>query len=102
VAHVVVEAPNVLCARALVERAPTAVRCAVEPADGESCGVRMRCSEDLLPGLLSVVESWLSDYAIESVRLTLDGRWYTLTAPPASLVRPRDPNELPDDVVVEA
>jgi hypothetical protein len=102
VPNLVVEAPNVLCARSLAERIPRAVRCVVEAAEGETCAVRLRCPEEALAELLRISEAWLSDYAIDSVRLALDGRWYTLAAPAASFARPRDPDELPDDVVVEA
>jgi hypothetical protein len=102
VANIVVEAPNVLCARALADRTPTSVRSSVEAADGDTCGVRIRCAEEVLPGVLRAIEAWLSDYAVDSVALTLDGRRYTLAAPAASVARPRDPDELPHDVVVDA
>ena len=98
--ELVVDAPNILCARALADRV-SGLRCRVEPAADESCVVRIAFGETDLGRLLCKVESWLTDYAIDAVQLLLDGRPYTLAAPAASFVRPRPLAELPDDLVLD-
>jgi hypothetical protein len=96
-AHVL--APDALSAYALTSRIASK-RCRVEPDADNSIDV---CVPDVagrqaVGGFLHAVQDWLETYGIDSTRIRLGDRTYTMTRQHESQLRWHPPEDLPDDV----
>jgi hypothetical protein len=91
-------APDALSAYALTSRIASA-RCRIESeADAIAVCVPALSDEGALHGFLHAVQDWLETYGIDSTRIRLGGRTYTISRRRDSALRWQSADDLPVDL----